>query len=811
MLRVLIVLVIATSVAYGVPKYYGREVTPVRKSALRLFDQREILGPVYYPRGASVEDPEYLSAQELAEVLARVSDHEWPLLPEEGTGAAPGIYVGHTVRYFIESGQTLRASRDDLNRQPRQSDEYYLYADHESVVIAGNTRAATVRAVSRFLMEHAGVRWFIPGELGESVPERDDLYVTAQSAWQVPDYASRWLRVHDVAWNRHNMLDRWIPSGHGLFKLLDEEIFAEHPEWMPMLNGERMAKRVTHSYASQPEIADPTLASYVAERVDEVFLSHPDEPSVSIGMNDSLAYSESGMSREALLPWTYYRGMPNASPLVFGFSNAVAAQSMAGKAGPDGERYVSQLAYIMHLKPPPFEVDAGVAVYVATDRGQWFDQERRASGMALLEAWGETAQGPWGLRDYYYGEPYLIPRIFPGLISESLAYASEEGASLFTAESNPRWGYDGPKIWLTTQLAQRSGSDAEALLEEYYERFYGPAAGAMRRFFDLCEARWMEQPGKGSWIKYYMNPAQLTLFPPDVCAQLDGFLTEAERSAKMDTREPWAERVALTRELFDQTYAASEFYHVWLAMASNPLATEADRQQFQRDWKSYEQTRADLAAVLPEARRHVAKMQEILLALDARPRLSATDWRGVPLGRLRLDDLSLGEHRPGESTVTSWRLPEGWFMHAWSTEDFRWGVLEASPGGRALRIEGAQSASITERFPVVAGEGFGVRLKVRGQVSPGCQVYLLVTWHDENDEQFETSERAVLPQGEFTEWMSLVVNTRVPEGAREVYVGLRVRTQFPGDWVELRNVLVMNLSEAYVEQARELPVEEGVL
>ncbi len=804
------ILVLWPSVAFGLQRHFSKEGVQSRKTATRLFNEHEVLGPIFYPRSAGEQDPEYLAALELAEVLAQVSGQEWEVLPEEGTGAKPGVYVGHTVRYFIESGQTLRASRDALSRQPRDPDQYFLFVDDECVIIGGNTRAATVRAVSRFLMEQADVWWFIPGPLGVSIPAREEMYVAAQSTWQVPDFASRWLRVRDVAWNRHNMLDRWIPSQHGLFKLLDEEALSEHPEWMPLVNGMRELNRSGGTFAHQPEIADPQLAAFIARRVDEKFLSDLAEPSVSIGMNDTLIYSESELSRAALLPWSYYRGLPNTSELVFAFSNAVAQQSFGLKHSYPVPRYVSQLAYYMHLEVPSFKVDPGVAVYVATDRGQWYDPERDAEGKALLDDWAETAQGPWGLRDYYYGHPYLIPRIYTGLMAESIAYGHSAGASLFMAESNPQWGYDGPKIWLVTQLAQNSRGDADALLEEYYARFYGPAAGPMSDFFALCEKQWMEQPGKAKWIKYFLNPAQLALFSPEVCEQLDVYLKEAERRARVDTREPWADRVALTRECFDQTRAASVFYHAWLTMAKNPLATEEDRERFLAAWPEYEQARSNVLDHMPKKLPTWLKMMwNTLIALDPRPRLEAGAWRGVTQARARFDQSTEGELTCGESLSRDWALPGGWSVSATNGEGFSWQILQVDGDESVMRVEGANSFSLNRLLPVRAGEGLGVRVKLRGALSPGCQVYLLVSWWDAEGEKIERFERAALPEGDFTEWMSIVVNTRVPKGAQEAYLSLKVRAQFPGDWLEVDDVLAMGLAEASMRMGSQRPAERS--
>lgn len=760
-----------------------------------LFSGSDVLGPIFVPRKAGDDDSEVKAARELAHYLERISGHEWEVKRESRVGTEPGIYVGHTLRYWIDSGQSLASSRDGLARLPRRPDAYFLRVGQERVVISGNTGEATGRAVAHFLGDYAGVRWFIPGPLGESVPRKMRMELTSRAGWFNPAYDSRWMRVADTDWNRRNRLDNWIPSNHNLYRLVKRADYARHPAWKPQVRGERIVGHLGHSYETQPDIAGPGISEHVAREVVRAFAGSLGKPSVSIGMNDSFIFSTSEASRVDFPGDAYYRDLPNASELVFRFSNAVAEDAFTTYRLPGGARYVSQLAYLMHLAPPSFPVNPQVAVYIATDRGQWYDEARRASGIELIEDWSESGAERFGLRDYYYGQRYFIPRVFPSLIAESLRLGEACDATLFMAETDAAWGFDGPKLWLAAQLAADIDADEERLLDEFYTRFYGPAAEPMLSFFALCENQWLSQPGPATWLKYFNNPAQASIFPPAVCDELDDYLMQAEQAlGEADFAEPFRERVALTRRAFIKTQLASDCYHAWLPLASNPLADEAERERFTADEQFFHQAYDKFYAYMKAQTKEPTLAERLLLAMKPGVRLEALDWRGIPLatetfsslGRVKLPDLDPLTNE----TVIHWSFPSGWSIRAVRTETLAIGAHVAS-GDLALKVEGGRRFSFFNWFPVEPGQLLGVRVMAKGRISPGGIARVIVRWADADGKLLDDLAISVLPEGEHQSWIPLAVCPRVPEQARRAYVSLKVDKQFAGDWVAFDNLIIL--------------------
>jgi hypothetical protein len=118
------------------------------------------------------------------------------------------------------------------------------------------------------------------------------------------------------------------------------------------------------------------------------------------------------------------------------------------------------------------------------------------------------------------------------------------------------------------KLLRNANRPIDELLDEYYTEFYGPAAGPMRRFFQMMEDTYMGEhlrndgkmyktcrKGKGCYQSDLPEdgaPAHLTpkdsweiYCPPDRLAEFDRILQEAEKAAA--GQQPYAERVELIR------------------------------------------------------------------------------------------------------------------------------------------------------------------------------------------------------------------------------------------------------------------------
>jgi hypothetical protein len=161
---------------------------------------------------------------------------------------------------------------------------------------------------------------------------------------------------------------------------------------------------------------------------------------------------------------------------------------------------------------PPLNIEKmspNVTVTICRWRSEFGDTEKRDAFRKLTEAWLEKLPSKeiyiW---DYYlHGRPEGhwdgVPAYFTRLIADDLSYLKGKSKGEFI-EIQEFWGGWNLKrhamavnhlnVYVTTRLHWDANLDLDALLAEYYEKFYGPAAVEMKAFVEYAEANWEKAP-----------------------------------------------------------------------------------------------------------------------------------------------------------------------------------------------------------------------------------------------------------------------------------------------------------------------------
>jgi hypothetical protein len=142
----------------------------------------------------------------------------------------------------------------------------------------------------------------------------------------------------------------------------------------------------------------------------------------------------------------------------------------------------------------------------------------------------------------FYGH-FFVSATWPIVhsIRRDIPLYHELGAERFTTESQQHWATQGLNLYLTAKLLWDPKTDVDALLEEYYSRFYGKAAPAMRRYWERWEQAMIATAAEGDggyeWLR---------MFKSALVAETGGYLDEAERLAAGDS-EKIRRRVAFVK------------------------------------------------------------------------------------------------------------------------------------------------------------------------------------------------------------------------------------------------------------------------
>jgi hypothetical protein len=144
-----------------------------------------------------------------------------------------------------------------------------------------------------------------------------------------------------------------------------------------------------------------------------------------------------------------------------------------------------------------------------------------------------------GIYEYMYGQGFYVPRLYTRYLLKNIKDRYGVECDGFYAEAYPQWALDGPKYWLVSKLLWNVDYDVESLWRDYCTQMFGPAAQAMRAYFDYLEETWCTQTLDSNRSNYrWMNdPRQLEIFPPDRCRQARQLLDAAAAKAEGVHRE----------------------------------------------------------------------------------------------------------------------------------------------------------------------------------------------------------------------------------------------------------------------------------
>lgn len=369
-----------------------------------------------------------------------------------------------------------------------------------NVVLVARDRPG-VRFAAYTLLEKLGVRWLMPGELGEVVPEASEIALPAMRDVQNPDFLERsmWMGWSDrprkvrreyKVWQDHNKLaGAGFGMGHNLANVVPpSRYFAEHPEYFPLINGKR-----TVSGDWQPCTSNPEVVRIAADAAIRFFDERPDAVCFSLSPNDGYGWCMCDACR-ALDP-PEYRDEPKRGKArrTVVFANAVAEELV--KKHPD--KYVAFYAYVGTIEPPTdVRVHPNVVIGLCHyGRVACFLHPIDAPDCEINSAFREVAEGWAKIADKLVAREYFTalwqPSNGPAGVARAftllrdIPWYRDHGFIGLNSQSEPAWGMLGLNYYLTAKLSWDVDLDPETILADYFDKFYGAAGPKMREYFEF--------------------------------------------------------------------------------------------------------------------------------------------------------------------------------------------------------------------------------------------------------------------------------------------------------------------------------------
>lgn len=370
--------------------------------------------------------------------------------------------------------------------------------------------AGSLNAVYEFLRS-LGARWYMPGPLGEIIPERESISLPVLDSTVYPDFDIRsytWpnyslFSFEDIIWGRRTGINSAYEVlgstgyAHGLAAVhTRSKMKREHPEYYALIDGKRDTTHRGHGTAcfTSEGLVEETI------KYARFMFDHYDRPHVSIWPVDGYKHCECDSCKDK-----------SPSELVWGFVDRVARALHGSHPG----RLVSCGAYAQY-KPAPANIDEftpNVMVIISNERRPAFhDPERWSTYWERVESWQEkiapgrlmrvennlysTKWGDWGRDENGDMVPIGFPVIHPHAMEKdlkalkgiSLGECSEESFRHGRMWHAP--GIDHVTLYAQSRLFWDVDQEVDSILNEYYHLFYGPAGDKMKAAFEYSEANY---------------------------------------------------------------------------------------------------------------------------------------------------------------------------------------------------------------------------------------------------------------------------------------------------------------------------------
>jgi len=437
------------------------------------------------------------AAEQLQTYIKKASGAELRITGDRDAGPGAKIVLGRAC-----TGLTKRPAGDG----------FAIETAGEAIMIAGGNERGTLYGAYALLEDQLGIRWFMPGEIGEVVPKARTIRIPALNKLEQPSFEYRWIgRGSD--WSARNRNNVGLPeigvnvfaSAHTFRTFLDpEKYFDEHPEWYALVSGVRRRNaRLTHG--NQICTTNPQAVAEVIKNMRRFLDQHPETHVITLFPNDGNWFCECENCKALDEPgWASVeeinrhgraaglRGYGTLSRRLMIFNNTVARAIY--QTHPDVMVKVGAYScYTNPPKDPSLKYFKNVIVQICHG---WCHNHAitdpncpvNADFKRAIEGWSRITPGGVMLYEYYYKVAQCeLPFPIIHAMREDFPYFKSIGVKGVYTQYAANWGTLTLPYYVPTRLLWNVEADVDQLLEDFYEKFYGPAARPMKDYYERLE------------------------------------------------------------------------------------------------------------------------------------------------------------------------------------------------------------------------------------------------------------------------------------------------------------------------------------
>ena len=477
-----------------------------------------------------------IAAAELQHYVEKITGERLGVMTDEGRPCKEGrILIGESAltrslglrsNDFDEQEYLIRTYGDLLVLMGRDEAEYGLIhydrrdlwdrlgqAYDWSLKPERSKLLGSVYAVHTFLQDHCGVRWYLPGDLGEECPRRDRIVARDLDVRRKPWSKYRWVGMH---WWRPDYLavGGWTIRDIFLWqlrmKLFGIEAYSCNHSLVPAWFEKRTSKKediLAKGYEKPTQLClnSDELFRMVCQDADDYFAGKANWARACgdyfpVMPHDTSHYCKCEECQSQVKPegeakpgwWT-----DRASNYVWRLVNRVAKHVKQKHRG----KWVGCCSYARYTFFPDAPDLRRLAdnVFVMTCRalpGAVRRPDYAALSNEVIEDWAKRV-GRWYVWEYFshiqsQNWPARFPMVFTRAIQRDMKHLHALGCrGVFNEyESYLRdCALSHLNVYVHLQLLNDIDYDVAQGIEEYCTLFYGPAAEPMKQFLSLMEER----------------------------------------------------------------------------------------------------------------------------------------------------------------------------------------------------------------------------------------------------------------------------------------------------------------------------------
>ena len=511
-----------------------------------------------------------VAALELQRYARTITGAELAIITDDQSLSGPLILVG--------PGKLTAQVREvqvpsGLTRELRE-EGFIIHCRGDRLVLAGNDAGPYygTRYAAAELLHRLGVRWFMPGEFGEVLPKTRTLTVPEMDVRQQPDFPMRnyWqhhrgkMAEEDTEWKIHHKMNprmhEWfgVPGDSSIRGYMpDKDQFKLHPEWFAL----------QHDGQRDEHMACMSSTGMVAHFVERV------KADARAGKRFSAFAPDDGMPRcycgkcQRIANGFDGYGANDREPLAeacisnewFRFVNAILEE--VNQEYPDHKIVTNGYAN-RDIPPelPVFNQRSNLVIMFANicactlhayDDPRCWQMKRQGQ---MLRRWGRLCDKVW-LYDYNYTMLVSKYTITPMVhrVRRNIPLLKQWGMLGFHDQDEADWTLTGiPTRLARAALEWGTKADVDALLDDFYIRWFGSAAAPMKAYYDALESAFEKTTAHG-----HEDVVLNSIYTPALLKKLQAAI---ERAEQRSASAPEKAHVALERGMFDylRDYVAME-------------------------------------------------------------------------------------------------------------------------------------------------------------------------------------------------------------------------------------------------------------